>query len=221
LSFRRLPPAPAAPPPEDTEPGGYRDVLRNRRFLALSTVSGTLNLNSSILQIGLALWIVRETSAPTWIVGLLFTLNTIIVVVLQVPASRGTETPLGLGRAYARAGFALALCVVLYVLAAHRSTWLAVALLVAATIVLTVAEMVSSAAEWAAPTILAPSHLRGRYLAAIRTATGVEDMAGPAVVSVALASGGRVGFLGLGAGLLVAGLAGDALARGTRVPGLG
>ncbi len=217
-SFRRLPPSPATPPPEDAEPGGYRTVLRNRRFVALSAVSGTLTLNSSILEIGMALWIVRETSAPTWIVGLLFTLNTAIVVALQVPTSRGTESPRGVGRAYGRAGVALAVASALYVLAAHHSIGLAVALLVAATIVLTVAEMFGSAAEWATPTILAPEHLRGRYLAVTRSATGVQDMAGPAIVSVALASGGRAGFLALGAGLLVAGLAGDALARGARVP---
>lgn len=216
-SFRRLPPVPAAPPPEDL-PGGYRTVLRHRRFLALSAVSGTLNLNATILQIGLALWIVRETTAPAWIVGLLFTLNTIIVVVLQVPASRGTESPRGLGRAYARAGVALALCTALFVLAAHRSVVLAIALLVGATVLLTAAEMLASSAEWAVPTILAPSHLRGRYLATTRSATGVADMVGPAVVSVALASGGRLGFAGLGAGLLVAGLAGDVLARGATAP---
>jgi Na+/melibiose symporter-like transporter len=218
-NFRRLPRAPAAAAPSDAEPGGYRIVLRNRRFLALSAVSGTLNLNSSILQIGMALWIVRETTAPAWIVGLLFTLNTVIVVALQVPASRGTESPRGLGRAYARGGFSLAACSALYVLAAHRGIALAVVLLVAATIVLTAGEMLTSAAEWAAPTILAPAHLRGRYLAAIRTATGVEDMAGPVAVSVALASGGRLGFAGLGALMLVAGLAGDAVARGAKPPG--
>ena len=217
-SFRRLPPAPAAPPPEDAQPGGYRTVLRHRRFVGLSAVSGVLTINASILQIGLALWIVRETTAPTWLVGLLFTLNTIIVVVLQVPASRGTESSRGLGRAYARGGVALAACCGFFVLAAHRSIVLAIALLVVATVLLTAGEMLVSAAEWATPTILAPAHLRGRYLAVTRTATGIEDMFGPGIVSVALASGGRLGFAGLGAGLLVAGLAGDALARGATAP---
>lgn len=216
-NFRRLPPAPPAAHPHHAS-AGYPAVLRHRRFVAISSVSGILTMNASILQIGLALWVVRETSAPAWIVGLLFTLNTVIVVVLQVPASRGTETPRGLGRAYARAGVTLALSAALFVLAGHRSVALAVALLIAATVVLTVGEMVASAAEWAAPTILAPPHLRGRYLAVTRTATGIEDMAGPALVSVALASGGRLGFAALGAGLLVVGLAGDALARGATTP---
>jgi hypothetical protein len=44
-------------------------------------------------------------------------------------------------------------------------------------------------------------------------------MAGPAVVSVALASAGRLGFASLGALMLVAGLAGDAVARGAKPPG--
>lgn len=215
LSFRRLPPAPAAPPPEHAAPGGYRTVLRHRRFVALGAVTSVLSLNTTILQIGLALWVVRETSAPTWIVGLLFTLNTVIVVVLQVPASRGTETPRGVGRAYARAGFALAAASALFVVAAHRGLALAIVLLVAATVLLTAGEMFSAASEWAAPTILAPSHLRGRYLAFFRTATGTQDLAGPAIVSVALASGGRVGFAALGTGLLIFGLTGDLLARKT------
>lgn len=214
-NFRRLPPAPAAPPPEHAPAGGYRTVLRHRRFVALGAVTSVLSLNATILQIGMALWIVRETSAPTWLVGLLFTLNTAIVVVLQVPASRGTESPRGVGRSYARAGFALAAASALFVLAAHRGVALAIALLVAATVLLTAGEMFSAASEWAAPTILAPSHLRGRYLAFFRTATATQDLAGPAIVSVALASGGRAGFAALGAGLLAFGLLGDVLARGT------
>jgi MFS family permease len=213
-NFRQLPPAPAAPPPEHAPPGGYRTVLRHRRFVALGAVTSVLSLNATILQIGIALWIVRETSAPAWIVGLLFTLNTAIVVALQVPASRGTESPRGIGRAYARAGFALAASAALFVIAAHRGIALAIILLVAATVLLTVGEMFSAASEWATPTILAPRHLRGRYLAFFRTATGTQDLAGPAIVSVALASGGRAGFAALGIALLVFGLTGDALARG-------
>jgi hypothetical protein len=202
----------AAPHPSARESGGYRVVLRDGRYLALAATTCVLWLNDSILKVGLALWVVDRTSVPAWTVGLLFTLNTVLVVVLQVRASRGTGTVFGAGRAYRRAGVALVCACALVAGAAGVSTVAAVCLLVLGTVALTLGELFSSAAEWGASISLAKEELRGRYLAVFALGMAVQGAFGPAVVSAAVVSGGRAGWLALGAGLLLTGLLGRAIA---------
>jgi MFS family permease len=210
VGLSRLPRA--EPHPQARVSGGYRVVLRDRRYLALAATSCLLWLNDSILKVGLALWIVDRTSVPKWTVGLLFTLNTALVVALQVRASRGTGTVAGAGRAYRRAGLALVCACVLVALAAGAPTAVAVVLLVLGTVALTLGELFASAAEWGASITLAREELRGRYLAVFALGMAAQGAFGPAVVSAAVVRGGRLGWLALGAGLLLIGLVGRAIA---------
>jgi hypothetical protein len=203
----------AEPHPEARDSGGYRAVLRDRRYLALAATSCVLWLNDSILKVGLALWVVDRTTVPAWTVGLLFTLNTVLVVALQVRASRGTGTVAGAGGAYRRAGIALVCACGLVALAAGAPTAVAVVLLVLGTVALTLGELFASAAEWGASITLAREELRGRYLAVFALGMAAQGAFGPVVVSAAVVRGGRLGWVALGAGLLATGLVGRALAR--------
>jgi len=66
VGFMRLPRA--DPHPAAASSGGYRVVLRDRRYVALAATSCVLWLNDSILKVGLALWIIRRTAVPAWTV---------------------------------------------------------------------------------------------------------------------------------------------------------
>lgn len=211
VGLSRLPRA--QPHPEARESGGYRVVPRDRRYLALAATSCVLWLNDSILKVGLALWVVDRTSVPAWTVGLLFTLNTALVVALQVRASRGTSTVAGAGRAYRRAGLALVCACGLVALAAGVPTPMALVLLLLGTVALTLGELFASAAEWGASITLAREELRGRYLAVFALGMAAQGAFGPALVSAAIVRGGRLGWVGLGAGLLATGLVGRVIAQ--------
>ena len=114
---------------------GYATVLRDRRFVALGLLRGILTLNIAMLLLGFPLWIDQRTNAPTAVAGIAFTLNALLVVVLQVPFSRRlTSVALG-GRALRASGYATAASAVLLALVPGLPVWPAVALLLVAAVV--------------------------------------------------------------------------------------
>ena len=74
-------------------------VLRNRGYLAMSFFDGILGTNQVLLNVVIPLWLVQETDAPRVLLAWLFGTNTVLAVLLQVPASRGSETVNGALRA--------------------------------------------------------------------------------------------------------------------------
>jgi hypothetical protein len=199
------------------EAGGYRVVLRDRLYVGLAGLNSFLWLNDSMLKVGIPLWLVRRTSVTPSLMGILFTLNTALVVALQVRASRGTSRVAGAARAYVRGGVSILVACVLFALAAGLPTAAAVALLVAAVCALTLAELFGSAAEWGVSIGLSEEAQRGRYLGVFSTGSSLQQAAGPAIVTLALVHLGRGGWLLLGlALLLVATLASRLALRGAR-----
>ncbi|MDX3867613.1 MFS transporter [Streptomyces europaeiscabiei] len=71
--------------------GGRARILRNRAFLGITALYGAFTLSALLLGIGVPLWIVQQTQAPSWSVTVIQLLNTVLVVVLQVRLSRGSE----------------------------------------------------------------------------------------------------------------------------------
>src|SRR4051795_5142349 len=80
-------------------------ALRNRGFLVLSTCNGVLETNQVLLNIVIPLWLVQETDAPRVLLAWLFGTNTVLAVLLQVRAARGSETVDGALRAIRITGF--------------------------------------------------------------------------------------------------------------------
>jgi MFS family permease len=199
------------------EAGGYRVVLRDRLYVGLAGLNSFLWLNDSMLKVGIPLWLVRRTSVTPSVMGVLFTLNTAIVVALQVRASRGTSRVAGAARAYVRGGVSILAACVLFALAAGVPTALAVVLLIAAVCALTLAELFGSAAEWGVSIGLSTEELRGRYLGVFSTGSSLQQAAGPAIVTLALVHLGRGGWLLMGVALLAVAIALNRLAlRGAR-----
>jgi MFS family permease len=168
---------------------GYRLLLRDRRYLALSVVSVLPGLNRAVMLVGVPLWLTARTSAPAWLAGPLFTMNTVLVVVLQVRASHGTDSLAGAARAYRRAAPALLASGVLLAVAAGPAAGVGTALMTVAVAALTVGEVCAAAGEWGLALGSAPPELRGRYLAVSALALAAEDAVGPALTTVAITTG--------------------------------
>jgi MFS family permease len=192
--------------------GGYRLLLRDRRYLALSVVSILPGLNRALMLVGVPLWLTTRTSAPAWLAGPLFTMNTVLVVALQVRASHGSDSLPGAARVFRLAAVPLLAAGVLLAIAARPGPEAAAALLVIAVVALTVGEVWSAAGEWGLALGSAPPELRGRYLAISALALAAEDAIGPALTTAAITAGDG-GMVVLGVVMAAGALAITPLAR--------
>ena len=195
LLLRRLPSSQASAHGEGT----LRQAVRDRRFTALAALNTVISLHDSILRVAMPLWIVSRTHAPAALTGVLFALNTVLVVVGQLPISKAVAKHHGIGRSYAIAAAAFCACGVAFALAAGASTAVAIALLVLALTAQTWAELENTAAEAFLSVELAPPDLRGQYIALFKTSMSVQQAIGPILVTVAIVDFGRLGWALLGA----------------------
>jgi MFS family permease len=184
---------------------GAKPGLPDRRYLVFSALNGVLMCYLAVLTVALPLWIVHRTGAPAWTVGALMALNTILVVALQVRASRGAETVEGAARALRRSGWAL--LVACLVFAVSDRVPLA---LVAGVVVLTVAELWHSSGAWGLSFALAPADRQGQYLGAFAMGSRIYDTAGPALATGLTLGAGAPGWVALGVLFLAAALSASA-----------
>ncbi len=189
----------------DAEPATYRTVLRDRRFLALTVAHGVLSLHLSVLLVGFPLWIDQRTNAPDATTGVIFTLNCVLVVLLQVPFSRRAVTVREGGVALRRAGWTLAATLLLLAFTTGLPMWPAAALLLVVGAVECAAEMWQSAGGWAVSLGLAPEEARGRYLGVWALGFAVHEIAGPALMALMVAAPPVLGALPVVVLVLVAG----------------
>ena len=159
----------------------------------------------AIITVGLPLWIVRRTHAPAWTVAAAFLASTLLVVTLQVRASRGADTVPGAARAVRRSGaLLLAACLVL---ASTRALPAPAAIIVlgAGSVLLTLGEVRQQAGGWSLSYGLAPEDRQGEYLGAFAMGTRIYDSLGPILVTSLILGLGQLGWALLG--LMYAGLA--------------
>ena len=199
--------------------GTLRQVVRDRRFTALAALNTLISLHDSILRVAMPLWIVSRTHAPAALTGVLFALNTVLVVVAQLPVSRAVAKHHGIGRSYAIAAAAFCGCGVALALAAGTSTGVAIALLVLGLTAQTWAELENTAAEAFLSVELAPPDLRGQYIGLFKTSMGVQQAIGPIVVTVAIVHFGRLGWVLLAAMTTAVTLISRSLTAGAPIPG--
>ena len=68
-----------------------RSPWRDPRYLVFTALSAVFGMQFGVAELGVPLWIAHETEAPEVLVALLLILNTVIVVIFQVPLSKGTH----------------------------------------------------------------------------------------------------------------------------------
>ncbi|MFD7700923.1 MFS transporter [Streptomyces caelestis] len=179
-------PAVTAAPGERTERAG---ILRNRPFLGITALYGAFTLSALLLGIGVPLWIVQRTQAPSWSVTLIQLLNTVIIVALQVRLSKGSErlararTLMCLGGLLAGLG---ALTVPLTALGAGR---LDLAVVVAAAVLLSLGELLITAGTTGAALLHIPEGRKTAHLAALNLGFAVTTVIGPPLISTGIGWG--------------------------------
>jgi dipeptide/tripeptide permease len=157
-----------------------------------------------VLLLAMPLWVSLHTTAPLSMPGLLFALNTLLVVLLQVHVTRRFTSPSGITRGYRTATIGFVVAAACFAIAAGTGRVLAIVLLVLAVSALTLGEVEVTAGEQFLSTELAPERFRGRYLSVYSSAMSVQQAIGPALVTAVLAASGRAGWSAI-ALILVAG----------------
>jgi MFS family permease len=195
-------------------PGSYRTVFRHKVFMALMVVN-SLYIGAGIAQLEiLPAFAKNEAGVSERGIGWLFFINTIVIVVLQLPTTRLAE-----GR---RRVPLLALLGVIsaaaWLLVPVSSLWLtgaaAFLLLAVAVSVFALGECLHGAVQPTLVVDLADPRLLGRYMAISALSWQVGFMIGPAAGGVLLAVSPTGLWLAMASVLLLGGLASLALERG-------
>ena len=154
-------PAPAAHDDSQTAPAP--PAWRNPGFVALSICNGVLSSHQVLLNVVVPLWLVERTDAPHTLLAGLFGTNTVMAVLLQVRASRGSETVNGALRAVRLSGWAFILsCLVIGV--THETVgWISIVLIWLGHVTITGAELWQSAADWGFQSELSDHRRLGDY----------------------------------------------------------
>ncbi|MFB7867477.1 MFS transporter [Streptomyces sp. NPDC056069] len=179
---------------------------RDRTFLAYTATEAALFLDDTILQVAVPLWIVHATAAPVGLAPLLLVLNTVLVVLFQVPLSRyGATTRAARRLLVPLAGLFVIGTLGLAASAAGGRT-LAISALVVAVIALTFAEIIHATASWELSVALAPAEAQGAYLGVHGLAQSTQRFAGPLLVTGVMTAG-PLAWPVLGLALVAAGAA--------------
>jgi MFS family permease len=179
-------------------------LVRDWRYAGLAAVNGVLTLHMTILAFGLPLWLLRATSAPASLVAVLMLINTIMAVVLQVPFSKQAATPAGATRTLRLAGIMLAGCSLAMAAAAHGPLWVAVAMLIVATGLMSLGEIWQAAGAWELSYRYADPAREVQYLAVFSLGATAQDVLAPALVTGVIIMAGPAGWVGLAAVFLAA-----------------
>ena len=185
------------PVPEDAAP---RAALRDRPYLSITAINGVLCFHYEVLVLAMPLWVVSHTAAPRWLVAPLLLVNTVMIVLFQVRASRGSETVAGATRALRRASLLLLVACGVYAAAsAPHSAAMAVAVLVLAVFVHTLGELVHAGGSWGLSFGLAPLHAQGEYQGVFTLGMSGARALSPAILTLLCITWGVPGWLVLGA----------------------
>ncbi|MGH8653377.1 MAG: MFS transporter [Gammaproteobacteria bacterium] len=218
IAYLAVPKVPPAPKSQDSP---RWIVLRDRPYAAVALLNTVLVMNVAILIVALPIWITEHTRAPTWLFPVILILNTAVVVLFQVRASKGADDVPGGARALRRSGVFLAGSCALFALAAGGPLWVAVAALLAGALVHVIGEMLYSAGSWSLAFGLAPDHAQGQYQGMFGMSTQLGSMVTPALAVALTTYLGWLGWMVFAALLLAAGAAAPAVAlwaQSTRKP---
>ncbi|MEV0591394.1 MFS transporter [Nonomuraea cavernae] len=172
-------------------------ALRDVRFLIVTLGNGLLELHTTVLLVGIPLWIVSRTEVPPSLIAVLVITNTVIVLLLQVRLSKGAETVAGAARMVRRAGLWLAAGCLVCLAGQGGGAVAGTVALLAGTVILSVGEIVQSAGAWGLAFELPPPGRQGEYQGVFALGRGVQQLAGPALVTALLVGAGAFGWLAL------------------------
>ncbi|WP_405790333.1 MFS transporter [Streptomyces sp. NBC_00029] len=194
----------ARPGAEAGAPASGAGPWRDRGYLRFVLLDIPMNLDDSIIGVGLPLWLVGHTTAPHALIPAFLVINTVLVVALQLRVSARVPDARRAAGAVAVYGLLTLACCVFLAAAPAGGVWAASAALLTAAVLATAAELMRSVSSWELAVSLAPREARASYLGVAGMAQSVQKSAGPLLLTGAVMAAGPAGWLALGAG--VAGL---------------
>jgi len=204
LVLRRYPHIP--PTPEEQRASPWQ-VFRDRPYVVVTLLMAASAIQYSIIDVGVPLWVATETSAPPWVIAVVFIINTVVVVLFQVAVSRHVETVSRAARAMSVSGFVFLLACILFAAAHDQPVGWAVALLIAGALVHVAGELIQAAAQFCLSMELAPDHAQGQYQGMATTGFSLSTMLAPTVIALLPIGLGVPGWWILGGAFVVLGLA--------------
>ncbi len=178
--------------PATTTAGGYGQVLRDRSFLGVAAVNfllvaGGVALLASLLPV----FARNEGGVSERTIGLLFLLNSVLIIVGQLPIARAHEGHRRMtGLALTGTCFAAAWLLVATIGTLGSAG--VVAVLIVAVIVFAVGECLYDTVQGPLVADLAPEESRSRYMAVSGFSWQLGFIAGPGLGGLILAAGGAV-----------------------------
>lgn len=186
---------------------------RDPRYLGLSALSAVFGMQFGVGEVGVPLWIANDTAAPEVLVAVVLILNTAIVVLFQVPLSRGTHDLRRAGRVSALAAWLMAAACLVYAAAAGLPAGFAAAVIVTAAVTHAFAEVLSQAGGWGLSFELADPVQAGTYQGVFSMGYSLGAMVSPLFVTSTALTFGFGGWAILAVVFLASGLGTWAIAR--------
>ena len=177
---------------------GWGVVLRDRAYLRLVLGQLTYAAGVMVLNYALPVYAAETLDLPGWVVGAIFTLNTVLVglgqgLVVRWMTGRVRARMMALAQVFFVASYAL------FVLAGALPVWVAVAAMLLGAAVYTTGELVGGPVYSATSAEAAPDHLRGRYLGLVQLTWGIAGAVTPVAYTFLLDHGQVSLWAGLGA----------------------
>ncbi len=199
--------------------GSGWQVLRDRRYAAVTLICGVLSLQAQVLSFAVPLWVLQHTEAPPVLVSGIVAVNTVMVICLQIRFSRGAEDDRRAARMCRNSGIALFAACALVAFTGGLGGWPATLLLLLFAAALTFGELWLSAGSFGLSFNLAPEGMHGQYQGFFSLGRGAATAVAPALIAVlCLGAHPRKGWLVLGT---LFALAGAAAPLALRVRGVG
>jgi MFS family permease len=192
--------------------GSYRDVWRDRTFVALIAINfAFVTVGIALLNSVLPVFAKDDVGVSEEVIGLLFVVNTIVIVLAQFPITRALR---GRRRMQALGGMASIWAfswLIVFAAAGTTRTWLAACLLFVGVAVFAIGECIHGVVQGPLVSDLAPAAVRGRYMAAWLTTAQLGFAVGPALGAVVLDLSPALLWFGAAAVCVLMGIASLAL----------
>jgi MFS family permease len=163
--------------------GGYRLVLHNRPFLALTLVNVPTAFGYMVLAVSLPVYLTQELGASNSLVGVLYAVNTVGIALLQIPVTRRLVRYRRTRAVALGAGVFSLSFLAFAVLGLLAGGSILLAGVFVATALFTLGELLHGATASALVASAAPEATRGRHLAVYQLSWAVPTALAPAVLT--------------------------------------
>jgi MFS family permease len=186
---------------------------RNRGFVVLSATNGVLTSNQVLLNVVVPLWLVERTDAPHTLLAWLFGTNTVMAVLLQVRAARGSDTVDGALRAVRRCAVCFVLSCAIIAITHDTVGWVSIVLIWLGHVTITGAELWQSASDWGFQSELSDPRRLGDYQGIWSLGYQAEPILFPGLFTYLALNWGAPGWAIIAALAVLAGIVAHPAAR--------